>query len=99
MIPMAHPHLRCVTDLEAGEHASRFHHFDISATILAPAGTDHTAALQMRNQLHAVADAEHRCHIQQRGVDCRCADIGHGTRTAAQDDAGRVPGSDPLERS
>jgi hypothetical protein len=59
----------------------------------------HVAAEHVGHQLHAVADAEHGgAELEERRVETRRARLGDAARTAGEDDPGRLPGAQPLER-
>jgi hypothetical protein len=58
------------------------------------AALDHAAEVA-HQQLHAVADAEHRpAELQDRRLEGRRVRIEHAGRSAGEHDAGRIPGLD-----
>jgi hypothetical protein len=59
MVTVAHPDRRLLAGIEAAEElpvAQR----DERPAVLTPVGSHHAPTAQMREELHAVADAEHR---------------------------------------
>src|SRR5579872_5788682 len=87
VITVAHPHGHLFAFLKAIERAARFGDFDLGAPIFAYAWDDRATG-QMRDELHAVADAEHWGDVEQ----CRVGgwDVFFVDRigAAAQDDPG-----------
>src|SRR6185312_15375081 len=54
---------------------------------------------ELRDQLHSVTDAQYRCHAEQRRIRHRSGFVIYRIGTTAEDDAGRIPLANPLERS
>src|SRR5687768_4807300 len=52
----------------------------------------------MRDELHPIADAEYRCDVEEPGVGARSIVVVHGARSATENDDGRLPLPNPLER-
>ncbi len=74
-------------------------HRDRGRAELAVRGRSDGAAEAVRHQLHAVANAKHRhAEVEHCRIAYRGAGIGHALRTARQDDAGRLPVANRLDR-
>ena len=83
---------------EAVEETVGFVHRDHRPAVLAAAaGGDH-APLSVRDPLEPVAHTQDRRDIEDRAIERRGALVGHRVGAAAQDDPGRLPLTDPLER-
>ena len=83
---------------KAVEQSTRLLHLELGAAVFPPAGADHLASGEVRDELHAVADGENRRDVEDGGIDDRRALLVDGARSAAEDDAGRVPLANPVER-
>ena len=97
MIPVTHPRGHALLRLEAREQSRGVRHLDFRSPVLALPGGDHLPALDVRDELHTVTDAEHRRDVEQLGVRGRNVILVHRRRPAAQNDAGRLPVANPID--
>src|SRR5262249_28864578 len=94
---VAHPHGHALVRFEAVEESSDLFDLELRSSVLTLAGIDHVAARKMRDELHAVADGEHRSDIEQLRWRRWSAILVHGVGPAAQNDAGGIPLADPRD--
>src|SRR5689334_25124289 len=95
---MTHPGDEGLRRLEAAEERTGVAaHLHFGASILPTLRWDHLAAIQVCDEVHAVADAEHRCDLE--GGRLRRRDVLAVNRvwTTAEDDAGRRPLPNPFD--
>ena len=92
-IAVAGPHLQ--RPRQAVEQPSGLADRHIGMAELAMRRPRQRAAQDLRHELHAVADAEHRhAHLEQRVVAVRRAGLVDAHRPAREDDPGRLPAGD-----
>ena len=97
VVAVAHPRRHALAGVEAIEQPVGSRRPGARAAVLAPAGADHLAARQVRDELHAVADAEHRREVEECRIGGRRAVLVDRVRAAAENDAGGLPVADPLD--
>src|SRR5690606_884268 len=84
--------------VEPAENPLRFLDGDLRASVFAPSAL-HDPTFEMRDELHAVADAEDRHpEAHQLGVRGRNFGAVDGRRPTREDDPLRVPRADPVQR-
>ena len=90
MVAVAHPHRKLA--VEAFEQAVRLADREKGGAVLAGRARVDLAAEVMGDQLHSVADAQHRnAGAQRLRVDLRRAGLVDARRPAREDEAGRLP--------
>src|SRR5688572_13010340 len=96
MVAMAHPHRDALAFVESTEQPVRSEDLELRASVLARTRCD-LSALNVRDDVHAVADTENRCDVEQRRIRARSVVIVYGAGATTQDDASRLPLPDPLD--
>ena len=99
MIAMAHPRGHRLTLREPGEERLRLEHFHFCSSVFTTIGANHLSALDVRDQLHPVADAEDGRDVEDPGVGEGNVVTIHRVRSAAKNDACRFPIPKPLDAS
>ena len=99
MIAMAHPCREFFAFVESGKHPIGLDDPYLGTSVLAPAGALHFRAFDPRDELHPVTDAEYRRDVEERGIGSRDVLAVNRIGAAAQNDPGRIPFADPLERA
>ena len=85
--------------LESGEEQAALLHLDLRPAVLPALGALDLAVEQVRHELHAVADAEHRnAELEERALGVRRAGVVDALRPAREDDADRRAAADLLGR-
>ncbi len=99
-VAVRHPHRGVGAGGEPLEQPLPLQDLDVRPPVFPLARLAHFAAREMSQQLHAVADAEHRnAQIEQRGVRGRGVRIVDGAGAAREDDPRGGKGADPLDVS
>ena len=98
VIAMTHPYRHPLMLGEAVEESARLFDPQLRAPIFAAPGVDDLSAGQMRNELHAVADAEDRRDVEQLRVGAGRVFLVDRARTTAEDDSRGVPFANPIDR-
>ena len=99
VVAVTHPHGRRIDGREAAKERALDRGVNLVATILALCTALHLSAVQLRNELHAVAHSQHGCHLEHRAIGRGRVLAVHRVGAAAEDDARRRPFANPLERS
>src|SRR4029077_15489805 len=64
VVAVTHPSCNRLLRRETGEQALRLQNLHLGAPVLTAIGADHLSAFDVRNELHSVADAEHRGDVE-----------------------------------
>src|SRR3954466_6247274 len=98
LIAMAHPGDEVLRRLEATEEWTRVAaHLYLGAPVLPALGRNDFAAVQVRDEVHPVADAEDRRDLERGRLGGRHVLAVNRVRAAAEDDAGWRPLANPLD--
>ena len=96
-VAVGHPHGQVILVLDALEQDAVVLRRELGATIFAVRGGHDLAAEVVGQQLHAVADAEHRnTHVEVFHVQLRASPFQNGRRPAGQDQRRGLERLDPL---
>jgi hypothetical protein len=99
MVPVAHPHRCGLADPKPAEQSGLPRRADLVAAVLPLSTARHLGAVQVRDQLHAVAHAQHWGDVEERNIGGRRILAVDRIRATAQDDARRIPFANPIERA
>src|SRR5687767_7267958 len=99
MIAVAHPRGELLSCLEPREHLIRLGDAYLGSAVLSPAPTLDLSALDVRDEVHAIADPQNRSDVEDRPIGRRDVFAVYRVGSTAQNDSGRIPVSNPFERS
>lgn len=96
-VPVAHPHVEGVG--KGGQQLAAVLDRQRGAAVLTLPRLGHRAPQRLRHRLEAVADSEHRDpRLKQRGIKLRSLVSINGGGPSRQNDGGRPPGDDLIDR-
>ena len=99
VITVAHPDGRTLAGRKSVEQYAVTRRPNLVAAVLSlPAARDFRAE-KMGDELHPVTDTEHGCNVEQGEIGARRILPVDRVGSAAQDDAGGIPRSDPFDRA
>src|SRR5688500_930803 len=99
MIAVAHPRGELLSSLEPREHLIRLEDAYLRSAVLSPAPTLDLSSLDVRDEVHAVADSQNRSDVEDRPIGRWHVLAVDRVGSAAQNYSGRIPVSNPFERS
>src|SRR5256885_770572 len=97
---MAHPGNEWLGAVEAAkERTAILTETYFRPAVFATARRRNLSSIQESDEIHPVAHAEHGCDLERCELRCRNVLAVHRVRPAAQDDPGRGPVTNPLDRT
>ena len=97
VVAVTHPRRHRLVRRESLEQSLGFEDFHLRAAVFSTVGANDLSAFDVRDQLHSVADSQHRRDVEDCGVGERDVVAVNRVRSATQNDAGGLPLANPLD--